>query len=97
MATSKSEQSYIVSSLLTEPPLRADGRSLLDYRPIALETQVADLANGSARVSIGGPSLGGIGVGGGIASTEVVAAVKLEVENIEKKESEGRIVCSVSW
>ena len=98
MSSSKSEQSYIASSLIADPPLRADGRSLLDYRPIALETQVADLASGSARVSIGGAGLNGLGVGGGIASTEVLAAVKLEVESIDNGEAEGgRMVCSVSW
>ena len=100
MSTSKSEQSYIVTSLLADPPLRADGRELLDYRPIALETQVADLANGSARVSIGGAGLGGLGVGGGMASTEVLAAVKLEVENVgggKDGRAEGRIVVHVTW
>ena len=100
MSTSKSEQSYIVTSLVADPPLRADGRELLDYRPIALETQVADLANGSARVSIGGASLGGLGVGGGIASTEVLAAAKLEVENVgggKDGRAEGRIVVHVTW
>lgn len=98
MSSSKSEQSYITSALLADPPLRADGRSLLDYRPIALETRVADLANGSARVAIGGGGLGASGVGGGMAGTEAIAAVKLEVENVEKGESaDGRVVCSVSW
>ncbi|KAH7907320.1 ribosomal protein S5 domain 2-type protein [Hygrophoropsis aurantiaca] len=89
---SKAEKSYIQSSLLSDPPLRADGRALADFRIIALETGVAPLANGSARVSIGRNAQDG---GGG---TEVVAAVKLEVENVGDGESvdEGRVVCSVS-
>ena len=56
-SSSKSEQAYIRSSLLANPPLRLDGRSPKDYRPIALETSVAPLANGSAHVNIGGAAL----------------------------------------
>ena len=81
---SKAEKSYIQSSLLANPPLRSDGRSLNDYRSINLETGVVPLANGSARVSIG--------VGG----TEVLAGVKLEVEDVEDGE-DGKVVCSVTW
>ena len=85
MSISKSEKSYIQSSLLADPPIRADGRGLTDYRPIILATGAAPLANGSARANIGG--------------TEVVTAVKLEVEDIEPGElqDQGRIACSVSW
>lgn len=96
-SSSKSEQSYIFSSLNANPPLRADGRGLYEYRPIALETQVAPLANGSAKVNIGGGSFAG--VGGGLPGTEVLAAVKLEVEDIVTGNGEegGRMVCTVSW
>lgn len=95
--SSKSEQSYILSSFHANPPLRADGRALHEYRPIALETQVAPLANGSAKVNIGGGSF--VGVGGGLPGTEVLAAVKLEVEDtVTGKGIEGgRLVCTVSW
>ena len=96
-SSSKSEQAYIRSSLLADHPLRSDGRSLHDYRPIALETKVAPLANGSARVCIGGANF--LGVGGGLPGTEVLAAVKLEVEDVVNGNGVdgGRIVCSVSW
>ncbi|OJA18648.1 hypothetical protein AZE42_10845 [Rhizopogon vesiculosus] len=89
---SKSEKAYIQSSLLSDPPLRADGRGLTDFRTIALESGVAPLANGSARVSIGRNAYDG---GGG---TEVVAAAKLEVETVGDGEGVdgGRVVCSVS-
>ncbi|KAI5117695.1 hypothetical protein M0805_007764 [Coniferiporia weirii] len=95
-SSSKSEQAYIRSSLLSNPPLRLDGRALADYRPIALETQVAPLANGSARVNIGGTGLSG--AGGGLPGTEVLAAAKLEVEDIVKGNGVegGRLVCNVS-
>ncbi|THH09945.1 hypothetical protein EW145_g1657 [Phellinidium pouzarii] len=95
-SSSKSEQAYIRSSLLSKTPLRPDGRALDDYRPIALETQVVPLANGSARVNIGGAGLNG--VGGGLQGTEVIAAVKLEVEDIVKGKGleGGRMVCNVS-
>ncbi|KAG5641455.1 hypothetical protein DXG03_005144 [Asterophora parasitica] len=76
LSLSKAEKSYIRAGLLATPPSRADGRALLDCRSIALETGIAPLANGSARLSIGG-------------GTEVVAATKVEVESIENN-SDGR-------
>lgn len=92
-ASSKSSKSY-PSRLAASQPFRADGRSLLDYRSIALETGIAPLATGSARLNIG--KNGGQESGSG---TEVLAAVKLEVENVRDGEGVdgGRVVCSVSW
>ena len=90
---SKSERAYIQASLQTTPPLRADGRSLLDFRTVLLETGVAPLANGSARLNIGKMAREG---GGG---TEVLAAVKLEVEDVQSGDGVdgGRVACSVTW
>ena len=93
ISVSKSESSYIRTALHTNPPVRADGRSLTDYRTIFLETGVAPLANGSARLNLGkSPQEGGGG-------TEVIAATKLDVEDIENGEGVegGRVVCTVSW
>ncbi|KAG1854714.1 ribosomal protein S5 domain 2-type protein [Suillus tomentosus] len=89
---SKAEKAFIQSSLLSDPPLRADGRGLIDFRTIALESGIAPIANGSARVSIGRNAQDG---GGG---TEVVAAAKLEVESVGDGEGVdgGRVACSVS-
>ncbi|CAK5263680.1 unnamed protein product [Mycena citricolor] len=94
ISLSKAESSYIRAGLLSEPPLRADGRALHDFRSISLETGMAPLANGSAHVSIGkNPHDGGGG-------TEVLAAAKLEVETVDVSRDEGvdggRIVCTVS-
>jgi exosome complex component RRP42 len=88
---SKAEKTYIQSSLLTTPPLRGDGRSLEDFRAVALETGVSPLANGSARLCIGRNSRD--------SGTEVLAAVKLEVEEVEDADGVdgGRIICTVSW
>ncbi|KAG8755083.1 hypothetical protein FRC14_004371, partial [Serendipita sp. 396] len=109
MATllSKAEKSYIVSSLTsTVVALRHDGRDVHDYRTIHIVTgngngngggEVAPLANGSAKVSVGG--------------TTVVAAVRLEVEDVSGFQyqyrragggggggggDEGRIRCNVT-
>jgi exosome complex component RRP42 len=91
ISLSKAEKSFIQAGLLSNPPSRADGRSLLDFRAIALETGIAPLANGSARLNIGRAHDGSGG-------TEVLAASKLEVENIDEEGVEGgRIVCTVSW
>lgn len=90
---SKAERAYIQTSLKSNPPLRADGRSLHDFRTVLLETGVAPLANGSARINIGkSPEEGGGG-------TEVMAATKLEVEDILNGDGQdgGRIVCTVTW
>ncbi|KAJ8591265.1 hypothetical protein M405DRAFT_860676 [Rhizopogon salebrosus TDB-379] len=91
-STSKAEKAYIQSSLLSDPPLRTDGRGLTDFRTVALESGVAPLANGSACVSIGKNAYNG---GRG---TEVVAAAKLEVESVGDREGVdgGRVICSVS-
>lgn len=91
--SSKAEKSYVQTALLSTPAHRGDGRSLYDFRTIALETGVSPLANGSARLDIGRSTNDG---GGG---TEVLAAVKLEVEDVEDGDGVdgGRIVCTVSW
>ncbi|KAJ7054068.1 ribosomal protein S5 domain 2-type protein [Mycena amicta] len=90
---SKSEASYIQTGLLSQPPLRSDGRGLHEFRSVNLETGVAPLANGSAHVNIGrNPHNGGGG-------TEILAAAKLEVEDIgpgQEGVDGGRLVCSVS-
>ncbi|KAI0693065.1 ribosomal protein S5 domain 2-like protein [Cytidiella melzeri] len=89
---SKSERSYIQTSLHSTPALRADGRGLFDFRSVFLETGIAPLANGSARVNVGkSPQEGGGG-------TEVIAAVKLEVEDVQSGDGVdgGRIACNVS-
>ncbi|KAH6903820.1 ribosomal protein S5 domain 2-type protein [Coprinopsis sp. MPI-PUGE-AT-0042] len=88
---SKAESAYIQSGLLQSPPQRLDGRSLTDYRPISLETGVAPLANGSAKLNIGRNPHDGSG------GTEVVAATKLEVETIEEGGKDGgRVVVTVT-
>src|SRR6185369_9445368 len=101
VSLSKAEKSYIQAGLVAQPPSRADGRALHDYRAVALETGIAPLANGSARVCIGRSFTGnsaGLGGGGG---TEVVAATKLEVEsvgdNVDGGVDGGRVVCNVVW
>lgn len=91
ISLSKAEKSFIQAGLLSNPPSRADGRLLLDFRTVALETGVAPLANGSARLNLGR-------IYDGSGGTEVIAASKLEVENISEEGVEGgRIVCTVSW
>ncbi|KAJ3755988.1 ribosomal protein S5 domain 2-type protein [Lentinula raphanica] len=88
---SKAEKSYIRAGILANPPRRADGRSLHDFRVISLETGVVSLSNGSAHLSIGRNPHDGSG------GTDILASVKLEVEDIEGAAIDnGRIACSVS-
>ena len=107
-ALSKSEKAYIQTSLQSQSPLRADGRSLHEFRSVTIQTRVAPIANGSAHLNLGRSSDESIG------GTEVLAAAKLEVEDITTAttiaaldnnsdgngngmEGGGRIVCTVSW
>ena len=100
-ALSKSEKSYIQSSLQAKSPLRTDGRSLHQFRGITLQTGVVPIANGSAHLNLGRSSDESLG------GTEVLAAAKLEVEDVAVSNNGsgpggsgvegGRIVCSVSW
>jgi exosome complex component RRP42 len=94
-ALSKSEKSYIQSSLQAQSPLRADGRSLHEFRAVTLQTGVIPIANGSAHLNLGRSSDESTG------GTEVLAAAKLEVEDIggvgNSGVEGGRIVCAVSW
>ena len=86
---SKAEKSFIQAGILLDPPTRLDGRALHEFRDIQLETGVAPLASGSARLTIGA---GKDGSGG----TEVWAATKLEVVDVADGERQG-VVCSVTW
>ncbi|KAI5891706.1 ribosomal protein S5 domain 2-like protein [Schizophyllum commune H4-8] len=85
---SKAEKSFIQAGILLDPPTRLDGRALHEFREIQLETGVAPLASGSARLTIGA---GKDGSGG----TEVWAATKLEVVDVADGERQG-VVCSVT-
>ncbi|KAG8841823.1 hypothetical protein FRB96_006777 [Tulasnella sp. 330] len=85
---SKSEAAYIAGALLATPtPTRADGRTLLDYRAISVETGVAPAANGSGRAVIGAV---------GNDATEIVAAVRLEVEDLSSEDGDKPFSCSVT-
>ncbi len=91
---SRAEKSYIQAGILSNPPSRADGRALFTFRNIALQTNVAPSANGSARLSIGRNPHDGSG------GTEILAATKLEVESVGPGSGGvdgGRILCIVSW
>ncbi|KAG7445028.1 ribosomal protein S5 domain 2-like protein [Guyanagaster necrorhizus] len=81
MSISKAEKSYIQTGLLSAPPRRQDGRSLLDFRSIALETGVVPLANGSARLLIAD-------------GTEILAATKLQVQDGPLPQLTCTVTCS---
>ncbi|KAI9507607.1 ribosomal protein S5 domain 2-like protein [Russula earlei] len=89
---SKSEKSYIQTSLQAPSPLRADGRSIHQFRAITLQTGVVPIANGSAQLNLGRSSDESMG------GTEVLAAARLEVEDIgvDAGGGGGRVVCAVS-
>ena len=94
---SKAEKSYIQSSLLSDPPLRLDSRSLEDYRPISLKTGVVPLANGSAKICIGRPGRGHRARPGGRRRRRRDGSGHLELAAVREEEEGGKVVCTVSW
>lgn len=64
---SPAELSYLHNSLSQNPPIRPDGRSPKQFRPLVAETDVLPSANGSARICFAD-------------GTEAVVGVKAEVE-----------------
>ena len=64
---SPAELSYLHSSLSQNPPIRPDGRSPTQFRPLVAETDILPTANGSARICFAD-------------GTEAVVGVKAEVE-----------------
>ncbi|KAG4217521.1 hypothetical protein PC116_g33998, partial [Phytophthora cactorum] len=64
---SPAELAYLHSSLSLTPPVRPDGRTATQFRPLTAETGVLPAANGSARVCFAD-------------GTEAVVGVKAEVE-----------------
>lgn len=64
---SPAELSYLHTSLSLSPPIRPDGRTPTEFRPLVAETDILPAANGSARICFAD-------------GTEAIAGVKAEVE-----------------
>ncbi|OQO12159.1 hypothetical protein B0A48_02799 [Cryoendolithus antarcticus] len=64
---SPAELSYLHTSLSSTPPIRPDGRTPTQFRPLVAETAILPTANGSARVCFSD-------------GTEAIVGVKAEVE-----------------
>ncbi|KAF2172270.1 hypothetical protein M409DRAFT_49992 [Zasmidium cellare ATCC 36951] len=64
---SPAELSYLHTSLSQDPPIRPDGRSPTQFRPLVAEKEILPSANGSARICFAD-------------GTEAVVGVKAEVE-----------------
>jgi len=64
---SPAELSYLHTSLSLSPPIRPDGRSSTQFRPLVAETDILPGTNGSARICFAD-------------GTEAVVGVKAEVE-----------------
>lgn len=102
---SRSQGDFFLRGLTSDPPQRSDGRHLLAFRSLDVETGVAAQANGSSRITLGG--------------TEILCGIKAEVRSFgddsddEDEEAEfrtqdelelasesrkmGRIKCSVDY
>ncbi|KAJ9476721.1 RNase_PH domain-containing protein [Pseudozyma hubeiensis] len=102
---SRSQGDFFLRGLTSDPPQRSDGRHLLAFRALDVDTGVAAQANGSSRITLGG--------------TEIFCGIKAEVRSFgddsddEDDEAEfqtqdelelasesrktGRIKCSVDY
>ncbi|KXJ97156.1 ribosomal protein S5 domain 2-type protein [Microdochium bolleyi] len=69
---SPAELAYLHSSLSLTPPIRPDGRSATQFRPLTAETAILPGTNGSARVCFSD-------------GTEAVVGVKAEVERTPRR------------
>lgn len=69
---SPAELSYLHSSLSLNPPVRPDGRSPTQFRPLVAETDILPGANGSARICFAD-------------GTEAIVGVKAEVEKSRRR------------
>lgn len=72
---SPAELSYLQTSLSASPPIRPDGRTPTQFRPLVAEADILPSANGSARVCFSD-------------GTEAVVGVKAEVEKSRQVRSE---------
>jgi len=84
-SVSASESSYILSGLLSSPPIRQDARPALKFRPIQLDpsTSITQRTSGAARVDLQG--------------TQVDVVVTPKVESLEIGQDQGRLECQVGW
>jgi exosome complex component RRP42 len=73
---SPAELSYLHSSLSLTPPIRPDGRTPTQFRPLVAESGIIPSANGSARVCFSD-------------GTEAIAGVKAEVEKSQWRAGTG--------
>lgn len=69
---SPAELAYLHSSLSHTPPIRPDGRSATQFRPLTAETAILPGTNGSARVCFAD-------------GTEAIVGVKAEVERTPRR------------
>ena len=78
---SPAELSFLHSSLTLQPPIRPDGRSSKQFRPLTAETDVLPAVNGSAHIGFedGGEAL--VGVKAEVERTQQSKAIERDRES----------------
>lgn len=76
MLLSPAELAYLHASLSLTPPLRPDGRSPTQFRPLSAETDILPGTNGSARICFAD-------------GTEAIVGVKAEIEKTRARHGAG--------
>jgi len=85
---SPAELAYLHASLSLTPPIRPDGRSPTQFRPLVAETGIFPGTNGSARICFADGTEAMVGVKAEVERTKFTTTT--ETEEIEREEGSGR-------
>jgi exosome complex component RRP42 len=83
---SPAELSYLQTSLSATPPIRPDGRSPTQFRPLVAEADILPSANGSARVCFSDGTEAIVGVKAEVEKSRLAEQTEGESEDVEMGE-----------
>ncbi|KAI0853745.1 ribosomal protein S5 domain 2-type protein [Daldinia vernicosa] len=87
---SPAELAYLHTSLSLTPPVRPDGRTATQFRPLTAETGVLPAANGSARVCFADGTEAVVGVKAEVEKRRVLPLTRVYYENKELRRKGGK-------
>lgn len=86
---SPAELAYLHTALSLSPPIRPDGRTAAQFRPLTAETGVLPAANGSARVCFADGTEAVVGVKAEVEKRRVLPLSRVYYENKELRRKGG--------
>lgn len=102
---SRSQGDFFLRGLTSDPPQRSDGRHLLAFRALDIDTGVAAQANGSSQITLGGTEIfcgikaevRSFGDGSDDEDDEAEFQTQDELDLASESRKTGRIKCSVDY